>query len=72
MSITVNRRNDVPTTASIDQPDLRPPEASSTPVDATEEEALRIRNKLEQEHDPRSNEADDLAAALAGPKHGTA
>lgn len=45
---------------------------SSTPVNASEEEALLIRTGLQQDDDPRKETADKLAEQLARPKHGTA
>jgi hypothetical protein len=46
------------------------PDDASQPVEATEEEALRIQSKLEGTD--KKDEANDLARQLARPKHGTA
>ena len=46
---------------------------SSQPVEATEEEALRLRSRLVgTDQEDRKDEADDLVKQLARPKHGTA
>ncbi|AVA23972.1 hypothetical protein [Rhizobium sp. NXC24] len=65
--------NDRPKSSTIAQSGAGLPEGSGQPVQATEEEALRIRAKLTKERDlDRRNDADDLVEQLARPKHGTA
>jgi hypothetical protein len=65
--------NDAPKDATIAQSGLGLPDDSSQPVEATEEEAHRIKAKLDNADDEeRKDDARDLAAQLARPKHGTA
>jgi len=65
--------NDAPKDATIAQSAPGLPEDTSLPVEATEEEALWIKAKVKGTNDEgRKDDARDLAAQLARPKHGTA
>lgn len=73
MSKITTGPNDAPKDATIAQSGPGLPDDSSQPVEATEEKALRIMAKLENTNDEeRKDDARDLAAQLARPKHGTA
>lgn len=65
--------NDAPKDATIAQSGPGLPDVSSQPIEAAEEEALRIRSKLEgAEQTDRKEDAGALAKEFARPKHGTA
>jgi hypothetical protein len=65
--------NNAPKDSTIAQSGPGLPDDSSQPIEATEEEALRIPSKLEgTDQADRKDEADDLTRQLARPKHGTA
>ncbi|MFP3544401.1 hypothetical protein SB748_13085 [Rhizobium sp. SIMBA_035] len=71
MSKITTGPNDAPEDTTIVQSGPGLPDVSSHPIEASEEEALRIKAKLEN-IDGREDDARDLAAQLARPKHGTA
>ncbi|MGV4796812.1 hypothetical protein [Rhizobium sp. F40D2] len=64
--------NDAPKDTTIGQPGPSLPDDSDQPIEATEEEALQIRAKLERMADENAKaDADDFIKQITRPKHGT-
>jgi hypothetical protein len=62
--------NDRPKDASLAHSDPALTNDSSRPVGATEEDALKVRSKLDRTgNEARKDDADDLAKQFARPKH---